>query len=434
MQKRDLNTTAKGNRLEDQFYAYLLDQQLNGEPLLGTHTAAQCKILRKPRVYCHVRKRQIEFDLILEVYRTDAKDPHLRIIFECKNKSESVKEREITDFSSKLSRLFKHGSKGFIVTSSRLQSGAANLARNCHMGIIKYDVNGIEFVAERRGGPALNKEFLKDQLEDTKATRKPLRFSAIYDGRYFSSFETLIGGLEPTILGNGFVEHTAKQKNAPFLSESFIEGAANTVLQMIDYRSGSPNLSKICFVLGINLRTNQQHLDNKSNHIVLGIADFDARSIFLNHHENKQRERFTLAHEIGHFYLRHDRFLKSETMLESDLFIANQSAVQTGYERLEFQANVFASHLLLQTGHFSRIVAQLRHRLGIGDRGFGYIYVDNQRCNYELYNELVARLSTHFEVSKQAIEVKLTKLGMLRDDRKRVIAGKTVAEALVTGF
>ncbi len=68
-------------------------------------------------------------------------------------------------------------------------------------------------------------------------------------------------------------------------------------------------------------------------------------------HENINRERFTLSHEIGHFYLEHGKYICNETVVEQDLFVDYETKSIFNYDRLEYQANVFASALLLPKNH-----------------------------------------------------------------------------------
>jgi Zn-dependent peptidase ImmA (M78 family) len=86
---------------------------------------------------------------------------------------------------------------------------------------------------------------------------------------------------------------------------------------------------------------------------------------------------------------------------------------------MERQANRFASHLLLPSFSFATKVSELRDTFGIKDRGHGYIFVDDQPCNYSPYNDFLSELSLHFETSKQAIEIRLNQMGLLNDRREK---------------
>lgn len=63
-------------------------------------------------------------------------------------------------------------------------------------------------------------------------------------------------------------------------------------------------------------------------------------------------------------------------------------------------------------------VGEYRENAGICDKGHGYIFVDHQPCNYTPFNDVLLELSSYFEVSKQAIEIKLKRMKLLTDQRK----------------
>ncbi|WP_199537878.1 ImmA/IrrE family metallo-endopeptidase [Phaeobacter inhibens] len=150
---------------------------------------------------------------------------------------------------------------------------------------------------------------------------------------------------------------------------------------------------------------------------MLGSANFSNRSIQVNRHDDRNRERFTVAHEIGHFFLEHDKYLRSESIVERDLFIETETKDAFNYDRLEYQANLFGSMLLLPEAQFRHAVKVLRRQLNVNDRGFGYIFVDDQPCNYTPYNQILTALSDHFGASKRAIEIRLKRAGLVTDMR-----------------
>jgi Zn-dependent peptidase ImmA (M78 family) len=195
--------------------------------------------------------------------------------------------------------------------------------------------------------------------------------------------------------------------------------AAAKVLESTDYTSGSVDLFKICRLLSIDLQLFDRDVIDVDGTSILGSANFRRKTIEINSHAIETRERFTIAHEIGHFVLDHERYLRSETIVERDLFITDEKSSSLNYERLEYQANAFSAELILPDAVFLQKTAQFRRDLEIRDRGHGYVFVDDQPCNFLAYNELLSRLSNYFEVSKQAIEVKLRKSKMLTDQRRR---------------
>ncbi|MBY3258832.1 ImmA/IrrE family metallo-endopeptidase [Rhizobium laguerreae] len=411
-----MNSTSKGDRLEDAFYHYLLDQQDRGELIFGAHPPENCRIYRKKAYYSREREADVEFDVVLELYRKGRDTPHLYVIFECKNHEASISEVYVNDFSSKIGRIFPHAVKGVMVVTSRLQAGAEKVARNARMGIVKYDEQGLEIIADRRGS-CFEHGFVRSQIFRSANSAKSLKFSAYHDGEYFSSIDRFLGSLEPELVDG--IRPGGGSLPVPYLSIEQIKSAAGKILKLADYESGAVDLVKVCQSLSIDLQFADRAILDADGVAILGSANFGRKAIEINSHSRETRERFTIAHEIGHFCLNHERYLRSETIIERDLFVTREKDGSFNYERLEYQANAFSAELLLPDAVFLKKTAHFRRDLGMRDRGHGYIFVDDQPGNSATYDELLSRLSTHFEVSKQAIEVKLKKSKMLTDQRKR---------------
>jgi Zn-dependent peptidase ImmA (M78 family) len=358
------------------------------------------------------------FDVVIEFHRQRSALPHLYVVFECKNYEGAIPESAVNDFSSKLGRIFKHAAKGVIVVSSRLQSGAENVAKNSKMAIVKYNEYGLEIIAERKSRTYAEDSFVKAQIFENKSAVKPMKFSAYYGGRFFGSIDEFLACLDSNqTVGGGFASDRVCG-SVPFTPGEDIKKYAQRLLEQIDYKDGSVDLRKICSKLSIHLDfTNQKAQDGNGN-IILGSVNFDRKSIVINSHDDKNRERFTIAHEVGHFCLQHDQYLRSEYIVERDLIIDSEKENTFNFERLEFQANLFASNLLLPDDVFLRKTAEYREQLEFKNRGHGYIFVDDQPCNYGPYNMLVSNLSSDFEVSKQVIQIKFGQMGMLTDQRK----------------
>lgn len=410
-----MNSSDKGNKLEDAFHQYLLDQKDRGELVLGAYPPDNCKIFKKKEYYCKEREADVEFDVVLEFYANGRNSPHLYVIFECKNYSGSIPELYVNDFSAKLGRIFPHTAKGVMVVSSRLQSGAEKVARNKGLGIIKYDGDGLDIIADRKARPYIENRFVEFQLFQRESATKSLKFSAYNDGKFFSSISRFLGSLHPELAGDVDESPTT----IPFMPLEAIKSSAQEVLKLVDYQGGPVDLEHICSALSINLQYSDQEPRDTDGTPILGSAHFHRKVISINSHGNRSRKRFTIGHEIGHFSLKHQQYLSSENIIERDLLINKEMDANFNLERLEYQANSFSSNLILPDNFFKFKTAQFRNFLDIRDRGHGYIFVDDQPCNYTIYEQLLTHLSSHFEVSKQAIQIKFKHLGMLNDQRKR---------------
>lgn len=415
-----MSTVETGNQLEDAFYRFLCDQLENGQHVYGVHAPHTCKIYKKKSYFCKVREADVEFDVVVEITGEGREQPHSFLVFECKNLKSAVPETAVTDFSNKLGRIFGHAAKGVLVFSSRLKRGAEKVSRNSGIGLAKFDAHGLEIKADRRNNSVIENYLVERQFFETDEDAKSLKFSAYVDGALFGSCGQLVSSIYSDSSPTENSEYSGANGRVPYLSETKIQAKADSLLREAAYQNGPVDLEQICSQLSLKLSFSKRNVLDDFGAPILGSANFDNRTIEINLHKNKKRERFTIGHEIGHFFLQHGRYLRSESVVERDLFEhieTEEVSLPNNYSRLERQANEFASALLLPSLVFIERARELRSSLQIQDRGHGFIFVDDQPCNYAPYNELLFELSEHFEVSKRAIEIRLKRMGWLNDHR-----------------
>ncbi len=117
--------------------------------------------------------------------------------------------------------------------------------------------------------------------------------------------------------------------------------------------------------------------------IVIGVNSTHART----------RQRFTIAHECGHLCLNHsgeifvDRTMRSQSMIKK-----RDARSSLAIDRDEIEANRFAAELLMPE---RLLVAELRRS---SERDYS--------------GDLVSALAKTFQVSAQAMEYRLTNLGL----------------------
>jgi len=150
---------------------------------------------------------------------------------------------------------------------------------------------------------------------------------------------------------------------------------------------------------------------------VLGQITFSPLVIKIDKgHENEARKRFTLAHEIGHFLLGHSEYMLSEKCHKSLLNIENPNDIGIrDVMRMEWQANQFASYLLLPTIEFVQSFLEIIAKYEIPNKGFGVLYVDNQKCNIDAFYSVTAPLMNKYKVSRSVTKIRLKKLGFINE-------------------
>ena len=136
---------------------------------------------------------------------------------------------------------------------------------------------------------------------------------------------------------------------------------------------------------------------------------------------DEHKFNFTLAHELGHLALHRniklifdDKYAEepSETVNEK---IGSKKTIKTEAEWMEWQANYYASALLMPKETFR--AALILHQQELGISRVGKIFIDDQRSNQSDYWQLITMLSKFFKVSQTAIEIRLLKLGLVEDHR-----------------
>ena len=114
----------------------------------------------------------------------------------------------------------------------------------------------------------------------------------------------------------------------------------------------------------------------------------DRAFIFVNGTEAPVRQRFTLAHEYGHFRLGHG------TVYDRDIDVFNARDPQ------EVAANAFAAEFL-------------------APRAAVYAWME-RRGDTDIDLELLVRLACHFGISAEAARIRLETVGLLRSGKRKL--------------
>lgn len=102
--------------------------------------------------------------------------------------------------------------------------------------------------------------------------------------------------------------------------------------------------------------------------------------IKINRHETRERQRFTLAHEIAHYLLHRDLIRADGKISDTVLYRSGQP------DRIEFEANRLAADLIMPDE---------------------LIKADLSRIGSSLTEEAIEYLAGEWQVSRAAMEIKL---------------------------
>lgn len=400
------NTTQKGDLFENSVYDFLKKKINNHE--IPIFPPSHTKIIKKPKYYSRKRERKITFDLSIELYIDINASPISICIIECKNYNNSVPVNDIEEFSTKLSQVAEHNSKGVVITSKGFQEGSITYAKNTGMGLWIFNEADIQYVLHRNSNyqrtTNIENIFNVDMFDQFDKNERVFQSYFYSNHICYADFSHFIASLFPNI-----PYQKPNKKAFQYTKNSKIEEITDSILAKIFYEHNAVDLFKICEVYKINYEV-KNCLPNQD---ILGNIIFSPLKITI-FDEGTYRSRFTLAHELGHFFLKHDRFLKSEYVTNRNLQDIDEKYHDIIFS-LEREANYFASTLLLPKAHIGYEFYEALKKYQI--RKPTHLYVDNQPHNLMYANLILNELSKKFHVSKQAISIRLQKLNLLIDER-----------------
>lgn len=147
------------------------------------------------------------------------------------------------------------------------------------------------------------------------------------------------------------------------------------------------DLDKILYALNISVQKGFY-----SNHS--GQIDSENRVVYLNSLEIDVRQRFTIAHEIGHYALNHSGISNR---------LKNPEDIATVDIAKERSANQFAAELLMPKKLIARCITKFKQDNNLTDEQLANANVD----------EFIDSLSSMMRTSKQATTFRLQNLGVI---------------------
>ena len=406
------NTIQRGDAFEWRVYNLMKELLESGKLPSNPNTS---KIFWKKSYFSAQRNSHIEFDIAIESYHEGSDQYSTLHLFECKDYSGSVPVGHVEAFDSKLNQVGEHNTKGYFFCTSSLQQSALDLAKAKKMGIaIISDENIFTWLNHRkeRGILGNNLKLVTGQLNGS--SNNPLPFFGYADGWSYESLPDMLIAL-------GVIDHyTPNEKYlvVPFLSDIEIEKRINDLGIQMCYDNLKLDTDKLCELISILYDVNfifDQSLNSNGITSILGKIIYDPLEIYITKDLpfDQDRFRFTLAHEIGHMVL-HSSLMSPYFDLSMNEGPINKDR-PFSYEsrrRMEAQANVFASELLIPFSPLSILVQTFFAK----ERIFkGHMVLDHQSRNQIVAFSLLKEIATEFGVSIEAAKIRLIKLGLLKD-------------------
>jgi Zn-dependent peptidase ImmA (M78 family) len=407
----------KGTEYENLAYEYF--SKLIKEKYFG-FSEEQCKLTKQKPFYSKDREKNIFFDLVFETFLPHQQDPFTIHIIECKNYTNKVKIDDIEEFASKIDQIRSLKIHPIFITTIGFQEGCLNFAKN--RGITLWRVistQSHEIILNRQ------KKRIKNITEEIKAALTQENYDDWQFGNTFIQTPNKLT-LYPKEFINDIIHANKKlsisflssnrKPNTPYLSKKQLSCSAQEFYNQYKTKDHKLDIYKILNKLNIKVKITEE-IKNKD---VIAEINFTKKEITLfgKNIFSDTQYFFALAHEIGHFYLNHDKYLITEQKTDVNSTNIVPIGINFNINRMEFQANYFAACLVLPKIFLTQIFIELLKENNILYRGFSALYIDDQPCNLENYRKICLPLCNYFNVSQETLKIRLTELGLATFNRE----------------
>lgn len=371
--------------------------------------------------YSSLRKKEIFFDITIEVWPPNATRYSIIYIIECKNYDKRVPVDDIEEFYVKIQQVSGVNVKGIFITNSPLQEGAYNFAESVGMMVVQGESSENFNIILHKGSSINNSKipFILSTIEENLLDQGISLIEKIIDNK--------ISNIFIPSFKNNFVSY-----NIDKLSKKDIENITTNIIKIIDPEVINQGLSMSYPKLIKHLEEHEKIsvIEENSNAQVLGWCDIKEMKIGINSKiRNTDRELFVLAHEYGHFILHQKLIIEQK---EYDSFSDPEYNFKTGKHDLmnpknwiEWQANYFASSLITPKVQFIARLWWCQDRLSMRR---GVIYLDDQYTNQKLFTELIKKMAYILNVSKSNVIYRLKDLELIDDKSNTKSIGQIISE------
>lgn len=402
-------TIEKGDSFEKKVYKIIKDLLDNDEFFVSGKNS---KIFWKKKYPSIKTGTDVEVDISIETYIKGADNYSVLTVIECKDYNSSIPVNDIRELGSVLNEIGEHNTKGILISKSAFQKATLGFAKNTKIAIGRLNLkNEINWINTRKDKKSihLDANIIQESLTNNILTET--NFIAQFENKGFERLPDLL-------LSIGIIDrfyNIPKFINIPYKTEEKIE---DTIIKLFDnsfYDSFSLNTGKVSEAMR-NTYNVTFNYDTDLAKNILGKIEFNPLKIYISKSlkSDNNRWRFTFAHEIGHLVL-HNQILKKylDAKLDRDETISLiQSDSFSNNKRLEIQANIFASTILIPKIPLLSHVRDYFERENINK---GYLYLDNQLVNQRLVFGLLTELQRIFDVSKDVAKYRLIGLNLLQD-------------------
>lgn len=398
-----MNTTAKGDELENKVYA--LVKRMVVEDKFGVSPTTS-EVFHK-KTYRSSLGKKITLDISIEVFIGDDRSMFSSLIaIECKNCNRKLDYADLCEFSDKITHIAECGGKGIIVTTKGFSKETIKEAKLKHLGLAVYKLDSkLDFITKRDINDQLYNEDKYNLLEGEPNTYH--QFVLWYDNDFID--------LNVFLKNNNVNIKPINYPAVPFLTNDELSGKVQSIFAATQNINENDILQSV--IDNDLFKDVQISSKNSLPNNIMGIYSVADNSIHINPELkfNSPRWRFTCAHELGHCFLHKEiiyNYINSCADSEHSINLFEGSKdLQNIEQRMEIQANIFASYLLMPKNKFLEYTLSA---MNVYDIRNCKLYVDSQACNIKNMNNVLQYIAGYFIVSKEAVKFRLIEEGFLK--------------------
>lgn len=415
-----MNTTAIGDLFENKVLSIL--EKLEEEGNLFGFQKGVLEICPKMKIYSNETKKSVIVDIGIRAKKEYAQINFL-IIIECKDIKDKVLDiGDMREFTHKVKEL--KANKGILFTTTSLSRSVIELAKFNEIAIVRVnrDTNDYSWIQRRTPTPIVKNifksEFTISVLESKKFPIPFVEYVIVDKVECTANLLDYLAKSPDEVLSEktekaGFSNSIVRKRNKKGITD-----IVQLVLNKYQYQAGYVDVEKIAVSEGFVIQYQDYIGEDWNGNQSIGSINFDDRTINIltSIKGHYQRERFILAHELGHHFLNHSEYIQKDKYSENTRLLNNEG-IEVRFidiQIMEWQANFFASCILLPIPQITMSMNELLHKYDIRDRGFGRLYVDQQKENRETFNIILQQISSEYRVSKKAVEIRLKDLDYLK--------------------
>jgi Zn-dependent peptidase ImmA (M78 family) len=170
------------------------------------------------------------------------------------------------------------------------------------------------------------------------------------------------------------------------IRRKYIQRLADQLL--LKHRISSPPVDVGLIADGLGIRVSKQSVDDNVSGFLLTGPNQKSPVIGVNANQSDNRQRFTIAHELGHFLLHKGETVHVDSALKFEIRLRDAESSK-GLDLAEREANAFAAEILMPQTFLERDILAMS----------------------KLDTEALDKLAQHYQVSRDAFTFRLANLG-----------------------